>query len=245
MPRLLILGGTADAVRIAERLSVRDDMDVIYSLAGVTRQPRLPNCRVHRGGFVGAAGLRGYLEENTVDILLDATHPFAAQINAHGTEASEATGIPCIRYRRPPWRPRRGDRWLPVADASAAASQVAALGERTFLTIGTKELTAFELLKEIWFLVRTIDPPAQSVPLEQFEITLGRGPFSLEDELDLIRQHRIGALVSRNSGGTPVAAKIGAARHLKIPVVVIERPPAASDVLEDEDAVFARIAALV
>ena len=245
MPRVLILGGTADAVRLAERLSAQTELELIYSLAGVTRQPRLPNCRVHRGGFGGAAGLRGYIEANRVDILLDATHPFAAQINAHARDASDAAGIPCIRYRRPPWRPERGDQWLPVPDAAAAAIKVADLGERTFLTIGSKGTAAFTALNNIWFLIRTIDPPAQSLPLGQHELTLGRGPFSLEDEIDLMRQHRIAVLVTRNSGGTPVAAKITAARQLERPVVMIERPAAAGDALEDEDAVIAHMAGLV
>jgi len=245
--RVLILGGTSEARDLAAMTVSRfgSRIDVITSLAGRTQAPADYAGRVRLGGFGGAEGLAAYLQRERIDLLIDATHPFAATISTHAVAAAAQTGVKLLALIRPEWQPQSGDRWLVVPDANAAAEAVRSLGRRVFLSFGGRELEAFAPLKEIWFLVRRIDPPAQPLPLASYEMSLGRGPFSLADERNLLRAHGIEVLVTKASGGTATRAKLDAARELGVPVVMIRRPvPQAAAVSTPEEAAD-RIAALL
>jgi precorrin-6A/cobalt-precorrin-6A reductase len=224
--RLLILGGTAEARALAtlaaERFGPR--LDIVVSLAGSTRTPA-PAAGLRRvGGFGGAAGLAAYLEKERIDFLVDATHPFAAAISAHAIAAARSQGIALLRLERPAWVAQRGDRWIEVRDAAAAAKEAARRGRRIFLSFGGRELAAFARLRSKWFLVRRIDRPDRALPLRRCVLTLGRGPFSVGNELSLLRRHRIDVVVTKASGGAGTRAKLDAARALGLPVVAIARP---------------------
>jgi precorrin-6A/cobalt-precorrin-6A reductase len=154
--------------------------------------------------------------------VIDATHPFAAQISAHVALACAETGVPLLTLERPPWQPRPGDRWIEVADTTEAAKALHGFA-RVWLTIGSSDLAAFTGMDQTWFLIRMIGPPATPLPLRHYELILGKGPFSLEAEQHLIKTHRIEALVTKASGGPP-PAKLLAAREAEMPVVMIRRP---------------------
>ncbi len=224
---LLVLGGTGEARRLAERAvrELGERLHVITSLAGRTANPAPIVGAVRQGGFGGASGLAAYLCNNAVDLLIDATHPFADQISRNAAAAANTTGVPRLALVRPPWRRQPGDHWIEVADAPAAAAAIRTLGTRIWLTLGTADIEAFAPLAEHWFLVRRVDPPTGPLPLHQVEILLARGPFAFEDERRILAQHRIDAVVSRASGGPETVAKLNAARDAGIPVVLIARPP--------------------
>jgi precorrin-6A/cobalt-precorrin-6A reductase len=221
--RVLILGGTAEAVALAEACAARSGLEVISSLAGRTRSPILPPGEVRRGGFGGVEGLAGFLRSRAVDRVVDATHPFATQIGAHAEQACREAEVPRLRLLRPPWRPEPGDRWIETADLAAAARLLPGLGRRVFLTVGKRDLGAFAGV-DLWFLVRTIEP-AGPLPLRRAHWLTGRGPFTLDDEIALFCAHGIEVLVSKASGGEATYAKLLAARRLGLPVVMIRRPP--------------------
>jgi precorrin-6A/cobalt-precorrin-6A reductase len=220
MKRVLILGGIGDAVELAAKAAQIPGLDVITSMAGRTQTPGVGASRV--GGFGGAAGLADYLRDRQIDLLIDATHPFAAQISWHGATAATEVGIPHLMLVRPAWPKTTGDRWLEVATHPAAAALLPGLAQRVFLTIGRQELAVYAHLPEIWFLMRMIDPPQPPIPNGQ--LLLERGPFRLDHERELLIKHQIGAIVSKNSGGEATYAKIVAARELAIPVVMVQRP---------------------
>jgi precorrin-6A/cobalt-precorrin-6A reductase len=225
MTRVLILAGTRDASELAARCAGRGDLEVISSLAGRTSSPKPLPGEVRVGGFGGAAGLERFLKARGIDRVIDASHPFAAQIGRHAAAACRAAGVPRLRLLRPPWQPQTGDRWLEVADLAGAAERLPALGRRAFLTVGHKDLDAFASLKGVWFLIRTIEPPPAGAPLAQARWLQARGPFTLEAEVDLLRAHAIDVLVTKASGGEATYAKLEAARRLGLPVVMIRRPP--------------------
>ena len=220
--RLLILGGTAEAVELAAVCTARPVLEVISSLAGRTRVPGLPRGEVRIGGFGGAGGLARFLVERGIDRVIDATHPFAAHMGAHAEQACRDAGVPRLRLLRPPWVRVPGDHWIEVADFAEAAQRLPGLGRRVFLTVGLQELYAFAQL-DLWFLVRTIEPHG-SLPLRDGQWLAGRGPFAIEDELGLLREHAIEVLVSKASGGGATYAKLVAARRLGLPVLMVRRP---------------------
>jgi len=223
---VLVLGGTQDGAAIARALAADPAIHTISSLAGRTRNPGPIAGEVRSGGFGGAAGLARYLKGARIDLLVDATHPFAAAISRHAAEAGVAAGVPRVQLQRPPWSPQDGDRWIEVDDVNAAARAVSAQGSRAFLTVGRQELGAFAASEQVWFLIRLIDPPAAPIALASFELLCARGPFEAAAEETLMRDHAIDVLVSKNSGGQATYGKITAARNLCIPVVMVRPPPA-------------------
>jgi precorrin-6A/cobalt-precorrin-6A reductase len=222
MTSVLLLAGTTEATRLAERL-VADGVDVLSSLAGVTARPARRAGRVRSGGFGGVDGLIRHLREHPVDAVIDATHPFASVMPFNVAKACEATGSPSCRLLRPPWTPSPGDRWVEVADLPAAAEALRSSGaRRVLLTVGRQSTWAFVDL-DAWFLIRAIERP--DVAPADHRLLLDRGPFDVVSELALLREHGIDAIVSKNAGGEATSAKLDAAREAAIPVVMVRRPP--------------------
>jgi precorrin-6A/cobalt-precorrin-6A reductase len=224
MPQLkvLILGGTTEGRGLATACAELPGIATVSSLAGRTSDPRLPPGPVRIGGFGGVAGLAEYLRSAGIGAVVDATHPFAAQMTSHAVEAAALTSVPFLLLRRPGWNAGPGDRWHRVPSLPEAARILPELGARVFLTIGRQGLLLFAELDECWFLARSVEPPVQPMP-QRLEVVLDRGPFTEAGELELLRRHRIEVLVTKDSGG--VAPKLTAARELAIPVVMVDRPP--------------------
>ena len=224
MKRLLILGGTGDAVKLASLTVDLPGLAVITALAGRTLTPTAVAGKVRLGGFGGEAGLVEYLQAESIDLVIDATHPFAAQISWHTAGATARVGIPRLMLVRPAWVRSPEDRWIEVESIAAAVASIPATTARIFVTIGRQQLLPFSSLTNKWCLIRSIDPPDPSILLPPGRLLLDRGPFSLESERRLLRDERIEAIVSKNSGGDATYAKIIAARELGLPVVMVQRP---------------------
>jgi precorrin-6A/cobalt-precorrin-6A reductase len=224
--RVLLLGGTGEARRLATAL-VAEGVDVVSSLAGRVADPVLPPGEVRIGGFGGAAGLGAWLQANPVDAVVDATHPFAATMTASAAAAAADARVPLLRLQRPGWSEQPGDDWRWVDSLEEAAAAVAGNG-CVFLTTGRQGLGAFAGLTS-HCLVRSVDPPDPPLPART-TVVLERGPFSLDDELALLREHAVEVVVTKDSGGSMTAAKLTAARELGLPVVLVRRPPLPPDV---------------
>jgi precorrin-6A/cobalt-precorrin-6A reductase len=223
MRRVLILGGTAEARTLAAELARDPALEVTSSLAGRTARPRLPAGHTRVGGFGAADGLAAWLRAERIDALVDATHPFAADISRHAAEAAPAAGVPLLALRRPGWTAGAGDRWHWAETVAEAAALLPTLGARAFLTIGRQELAAFAAL-DLHILARTVEPPPPPLPRD-CELLLARGPFTLASERALLRAHRVDVLLTKDSGGAWTAPKLTAAREASLPVVIIRRPP--------------------
>jgi precorrin-6A/cobalt-precorrin-6A reductase len=236
MKKLLILGGTGEAVALAAQAVKIDGLQVISSLAGRTQNPvDLPGLS-RIGGFGGEQGLIDYLRSHQIDLVIDATHPFAQQISWNGARAAAICGLPWLRLERPAWQPLDGDRWFSVANHEQAAALLPGLARRVFLTIGRQELGHYAHLTDLWFLMRSIDPPV-NVAMPPGEVILAKGPFDLADEKELLVKYGIEVIVSKNSGGDATYGKVAAARELGLAVVMIERPvEPAGDLVTNLDA---------
>jgi precorrin-6A/cobalt-precorrin-6A reductase len=218
--RVLLLGGTSEARALAARL--HPDVDVISSLAGRVPDPALPVGEVRIGGFGGVDGLKRWLSEARVDVVVDATHPYAATITANAAAACREVGVPHLVLARPAWDP--GDATVVSSDAEAAKTVAAERYSRVFLTTGRSGTAAFVDV-DAWFLIRAVTAPDADTLPRRHQLVLSRGPYRYDDELALLRQHRIDALVTKNSGGAMTRPKLDAASALDMAVVMVDRPP--------------------
>jgi precorrin-6A/cobalt-precorrin-6A reductase len=221
--RALILGGTGDANQLADAL-IRAKIDAVYSYAGRTKIP-LPHALPTRiGGFGGAEGLSDFIAAEKITHVIDATHPFAAEMSRHAMIACVKRNIPLIALERAPWARMAGDHWCEVADIDAAVVALPETPSRVFLAIGRQHIAPFAAKPEHAYTLRFVDTPDGALPLPNAEIIVSRGPFTLDGELELMRSRGIEWIVARNSGGAGARAKIDAARALSLPVIMIARP---------------------
>jgi precorrin-6A/cobalt-precorrin-6A reductase len=222
--RVLVLGGTFEASKLADLLAGQSGISAMLSFAGRTTALRPPQIPYRIGGFGGVDGLNAYLEAERIDVLVDATHPFATQMSRHAAIAAARAKIPLVVLSRPAWVAQTGDRWIEAADMAAAAAVLGSERKRVFLTIGRLQIGAFAAAPQHFYLIRTIEPIALSLDLPHRRVIHGRGPFTVEAEEQLLREEAIDMVVSKNSGGEAAFAKLVAARHVGLPVVMVARP---------------------
>ncbi|WP_199851810.1 cobalt-precorrin-6A reductase [Rhodopseudomonas palustris] len=222
--RVLILGGTADASALARTIAAEPNIDAVLSFAGRTDQPKPPPIPFRVGGFGGISGLADYLRAERIKRVVDATHPFAAQMSRHTVIACAEAGVPLLALERPAWQAVAGDRWVDVEDLDQAVSALGAAPRRVFLGIGRQNLELFASQPQHAYLVRLVDPPRGPLPLPNVEVVIARGPFDLAGDRALLRAHRTEIVVAKNAGGDAAVAKITAARELGLPVIMVKRP---------------------
>ncbi|WP_191830762.1 cobalt-precorrin-6A reductase [Pseudomonas fluorescens] len=217
MKRILLLGGVTEALTIARTLGPAH----VYSLAGIGRVPSDLRCQVRVGGFGGAEGLAAYLLAEHIDLLIDATHPYAAQISANAARAAQLTGIPCWALRRPAWQAQAGDDWREVADWAELIEALRPF-QRPLFTLGREPLQHLDEIppQQFWTLRALEACPGN----ERCEVIGARGPFHLEDERALFERRQIDVLISKNSGSGATEPKLEVARERGLPVLVLKRP---------------------
>jgi precorrin-6A/cobalt-precorrin-6A reductase len=222
--RVLILGGTAEARRLAGALAGREGVSVTLSLAGRTAQPAPQPVPVRIGGFGGAGGLAAYLRAERIDALIDATHPYAAIISANAAAAAERIGVKLLALRRPPWRMVAGDNWIEVPSVEEAVKAIGKAPRRVFLALGRQELQPFAAASQHIYLVRSVDPVDPPLAVPEASYITARGPFTEAEDRALLERHGIERIVAKNSGGEATYGKIAAARTLHLPVIMLKRP---------------------
>ena len=219
------MGGTTEARLLGERLARRGGLDVTLSLAGRTASPVPHAVPIRVGGFGGAAGLAAHLTAEHVDVLIDATHPYATVISANAAEAARNTGVRFLMLHRPPWSAVAGDRWTEVDDTSAAVRATGRQSRNVFVALGRNELAPFIGAPQHSYLIRSVDPIDPPLRLPHVAYVTARGPFREADDRALMTEHQIDVVISKNSGGSAAYGKIAAARTLVIEVIMLRRPP--------------------
>lgn len=222
MTRILLLGGTTEANLMALAVA-KAGLAGVYSYAGRTEAPMGQPIHMRVGGFGGVEGLRGYLKAEGISHVIDATHPFAAQMSTNAVVACAAQGIPLIALERAPWTQGEGDRWTHVPDIPAAVAALDGPSRRVFLAIGRQHIDAFAARPQHQYLLRLVDTPTGPLPFPA-EVVVARGPFHVAGDTALMRDHGTEVIVAKNAGGKGAVAKVAAARALGLPVVMIDRP---------------------
>jgi precorrin-6A/cobalt-precorrin-6A reductase len=220
--RILLLGGTTEASELAQALASAH-IDAIFSYAGRTLSPVAQPLPTRVGGFGGVAGLQAWLQANCITHVVDATHPFAAQMSANAVQACTAAGVPLLAFERAAWQAQAGDNWQYVADIEAAVAALPAEPARVFLAIGKQHLLPFARCPEHAYLLRLVDAPLD-LPLRHAQVVVARGPFTVESDKALLQAHGITHVVAKNAGGSGAQAKLEAARALGLRVILINRP---------------------
>lgn len=217
MKRILLLGGTGDALRIARQLAPEH----VYSLAGLGKLPDDLACTVRVGGFGGSEGMARYIVGEGIDLVIDATHPYAAQISANAAQASRAARVRYWALRRPAWQPQAGDDWRMVGDWNELADALAPFRKPLF-TLGREPLAHLDEIPPHQFWVVRCLEAHEDTP--RARILAARGPFTLEGERALFALQAFDVVVSKNSGGQATEAKLEVARERGLPVVMLRRP---------------------
>ncbi len=217
MKKILLLGGVTEALAIARTLGPQH----IYSLAGVGRVPTDLNCQVRVGGYGGAQGLAQFVRDEGVSLILDATHPYAAQISQNAALAAQLCSVPCWALRRPAWQPQAGDDWREVSDWAELIDALKPF-KRPLFTLGREPLQHLdEIPADQFWTLRALDVYPGN---QRCEVIGARGPFLIEDERVLFERRGIDVLISKNSGSSATEPKLEVARERALPVLVLKRP---------------------
>ncbi|MBB4039559.1 precorrin-6A/cobalt-precorrin-6A reductase [Microvirga flocculans] len=222
--RILILGGTTEASALAARLAGHSAFNPLLSMAGRTSDPRPLPIPTRVGGFGGVEGLARFLVQERIEAVVDATHPFAAVMSRNAAGACAQAQVPLLALRRPAWTPQEGDRWIDVPSMEQAVQALGEAPARVFLTVGRLELPPFARAPQHTYLVRTIEPIGDALPVPNVIAIQDRAPFDEAAERALMERARVEVVVTKNSGGAATYPKIAAARTLRLPVVVVARP---------------------
>jgi precorrin-6A/cobalt-precorrin-6A reductase len=222
--RVLVLGGSTEATEVLCVLAGDSRFEITLSLAGRTMMPKAQPVPVRSGGFGGIDGMIAWLAAHGTEAVIDATHPFAAQISGNAVAACGHLKLPLASIGRPVWQPIEGDDWRTVDSVAEAAAVLGATPRRVLLTVGRTELCAFAAAPQHCYVARMVDPPGDTVLPPALQLLFERGPFNDSSETALLEREAIEVIVSKNSGGAAAYPKIAAARRRGIPVVMIARP---------------------
>lgn len=198
--------------------------DAVFSYAGRTAKPVRQPLPTRVGGFGGVEGLSDYLKTESITHVIDATHPFAAQMSTNAVQACAAAGVPLCAFERPAWQAGEGDSWLHADSIESAVNALPEAPARVFLAIGKQNLAQFAAKPQHHYLLRLVDAPEAPLPLPHTTVEIARGPFDAADDTALMQRHGITHVVAKNAGGAGAAAKLTAARNLALPIIMIGRP---------------------
>ncbi|MBY0560847.1 MAG: cobalt-precorrin-6A reductase [Hyphomicrobium sp.] len=222
--RILLLGGTSEATSLAQSLADQNGIFTILSLAGRTANPAASPLPVRVGGFGGVDGLTEYLTSENIDLIVDATHPFAARISNNAIAASVAAHVPLLAIERPPWTPAGTDEWSEFDSVDAAIAALPDTPQDVFSGLGRQAINALSAAPQHRYVIRVVDASEPPTNLPHATIVAARGPFRTEDDIELFRKHGISHVLAKNSGGSAAYSKIEAARMLGIKVLMVRRP---------------------
>lgn len=208
---------------MARALAERD-VDAVFSYAGRVASPKAQPLTTRVGGFGGVDGLVQYLQEHNITHVVDATHPFAAQMSWNAFDACLQVGVNLVALTRPAWRAQAGDRWTHVADIESAVNALAGDPKRVLLALGKLNVPVFAAQPQHHYVLRLVDQPEVPPALPNHTVVVARGPFDVAGDRVLMQEHGIELVVCKNAGGVGAEAKLTAARELGIPVILIDRP---------------------
>ncbi|MDA8441013.1 MAG: precorrin-6A reductase [Peptococcaceae bacterium] len=228
---ILVLAGTADGRKMAELIQA-EGFSVLVSTATPYGGSLAQTMPVRTGGL-DQTGFCALLRERPIKLLVDASHPFAANVSRTAMAACREVGIPYLRYERPSSAIPDSPLIHRVYSYEDAATAVKDLDKCIFLAIGANNLHLFtavirpngpKIIARVLPEPRVIDKCIE-LGLKPADIVAMQGPFGLELNMSMFRHFKSDVLITKESGqqgGTD--AKIAAALACDMQVIVVERP---------------------
>lgn len=232
---ILIFAGTTEGRELAERLAdagVHCTVSVATEYGAQVLGPG--NGRTVLQGRLSQEQMEFLIREEAFTCVVDATHPFATEVSEQIKKACEATGVEYLRLARDTEEEMPADGFT-VYEASTmeeAARILRDIPGNLFLTTGSKDLPV--LIEGIGdperVFVRVL-PSVESlrtcmecgIPVNHFVAM--QGPFTQEMNVATLRQIEASAILTKESGKVGgFDAKIGAAKEVGIPAVVVRNP---------------------
>lgn len=169
-------------------------------------------------------------KETETELVLDATHPYAAQVTENISAACEKTGRRYVRVLRAGSGQQEA---VYVKDAAEAAEYLKSTEGNVLLTTGSKELSAFAAVPDYQerLFARVLSLPAvieacRALGFEGRHLIAVQGPFSEEFNTAMLRQYHCKYLVTKDSGRAGgFQEKLQAAFACGAVPVIIGRPP--------------------
>ncbi len=241
---ILVFGGTTEGRELAElllsrgydiKLSVVSDIGYDIGKEFIKGNPSIIKGRMDK------YGMAELIMRDQVEIVIDATHPFATEVTLNIEKASIMTGVYNFRFQREKIKVDSDDLISTVADLDGAVKRVKKAKGKIFLAIGSKHVDLF---------MKAVDDPRNAIVrilpgetslkrcldagLSRENIIQARGPFSKADNIKILKSFKPTLVITKNSGkvgGTN--EKVEAAKELGIPIVLIDPPNHCQDVFTD------------
>lgn len=231
MRRLWMIGGTADARALADRL-VERGYSLLVTLAtdqGGELWPQKPGLET-RVGRLDEQAMAALLAGEDFLALVDGSHPYAQVVSAQARAAARDARVPYLRLGREATA-LPGD--LRVFDSVAAVAEFLKHQEgKIFSTLGSKEVDALAALPDAKERLTVRVLPTSGV-LEKCEaLGLGcanviamMGPFSEEANCAMFEASGARWLVTKDGGAVGgMPQKLAAARRCGMQTLVVGRP---------------------
>ncbi len=253
---ILLFGGTSETAEIASALA-ESGLSVLVSTAtdaelNVGDHPLI----TRRCGRLDGLAMEALIADLGIRLLIDASHPYAIALHETVAEVAEKLLIPCLRFQRQHGK-YDADNLFEVADHEEAAQLAASFGSPILLTTGSRNLRPYVKAAQeqgVPLFARILPHPdseaaCDEVALPENNRIFARGPFSIEQNRSLLADHRIGVMVTKESGAQGgVSEKIAAARQEDCLVVIVRRPELPSScqrIYVDLDSLFDAVKELV
>jgi precorrin-6A/cobalt-precorrin-6A reductase len=229
---ILLMGGTSESAMIAEGIA---DAGFCVHVSMATEIPLALPSRTDiesRHGRLNLEQLIDLIAERGITVLVDAAHPFATEAHKTAMQAAQRANIPYLHWLRDESDLSGYLNLHLAADHQAAANMATGLQRPILLTIGSRNLKPYvEAARSLNLPIFARVLPCQEseeacrlAGLDDSEVILARGPFTVGDTLALLRIHCIGTLVTKESGSVGgVPEKLEAATRANCNIVIVQR----------------------
>ncbi len=230
------MAGTTEGVEILKKLTSLKEIEIIATTT--TKEgaelAKSAGAREVLSQALDMDGLSKLIKNRKIDILVDATHPFAVDATRNAIKASEMNKIKYIRLERPSIKIPENNLITPVRSFEEATLKIKDFNrknDRILHLAGVMTLHYFTEILDAQNIVARVLPSVYSIKkchelgLPPENIIAMQGIYTKNFNKALMDEFEISVMVTKESGETGgTISKIEAALELEIPVIMVMRP---------------------
>lgn len=226
---ILVFGGTTEGKQVIEVLEALQLPYVYSTKTEIYFEKRAYGN--YRFGALSEKELIEFVTANNISLIINASHPFATVLHQTIALVSEKTKTPVVRLERQyPERTKQ-----PLVHYVAGYDEALVLLQKENKTLlALSGVQSISKLKSYWkdtlSYFRILDR-ASSIEIAvennfpKKQLVLGLPNKTVGEEVALIQKHKIGIILTKESGNSgSLAVKISAALEVNIPIIIIEKP---------------------